>query len=117
MILPGKTAGHIITCLTLPKAVFQDSATPKHHLKNAGEKLLSGALGEKLDKWLMTLTLKYWKQKFTNMHEAEFEHSLRTRRAMFPSTTRVISSNACSTPWKSTAKHFESDNNVRLQHG
>lgn len=44
------------------------------------EKLLNNQLGDKMDEWLMSATLKVWRGKFNYMNELDFDVALKTRK-------------------------------------
>ena len=46
------------------------------------EWILNSRLGERLDNWCMNRTLGRWKQKFSDLDQAEFEIALRTRKCV-----------------------------------
>lgn len=50
--------------------------------KRVAERILSGSLGEKLDIWSMKRTLKFWRKKFPNMENNDFEINFKANRSI-----------------------------------
>lgn len=51
-------------------------------LKKLAEKFLNGKLGEMLDIWSMKKTLNYWKNKFPEMENKDFDINFKTKRTI-----------------------------------
>ncbi len=59
---------------------FKNLPQGKLYLKIIFEKLLNGSFGEWLDTKFMLLTIKRWKDKFSDLNAEEFEISMRSRK-------------------------------------
>ena len=49
-------------------------------IKRISEKMLSGRMGEKIDKWCFQRTIGHWKKKFPEFNEEEFDLNLRSKK-------------------------------------
>jgi hypothetical protein len=49
-------------------------------MKQVFEWILKGSIGEKLDSWCFRTTLRFWKKKFANFDESEFDLNFRSRK-------------------------------------
>ncbi len=50
--------------------------------KRLGEKILKGKLGERLDIWSMKKTLNFWKTKFPEMEQKDFDINFKSKRTI-----------------------------------
>ena len=63
-----------------PRSVEKVPAYSRSWIKKLSEAILGGGLGDRLDRWFMTRTLRRWQKKFGHFDEEKFEVTLRTRK-------------------------------------
>lgn len=49
-------------------------------IKSTLEKILLGSFGEKLDTWCFSVTIKFWKKKFSNFDDSVYDMELRSKK-------------------------------------
>jgi hypothetical protein len=82
-------------------------------LKRWGEKLLSGRLGEWLDRRAFRFTLNHWKRKFTGFDETEFDLNMRSRKHVSKHHPQGFQGKTLAA-FREKIRKFEEEHNVTL---
>ncbi len=74
--------------------------------KSLTERALRGRTGDWLDNWLLTMTLRHWRKRFSNMADEDFELQFRARKNVSKRHTKGFQ-NKVLTLWEERKKHYE----------